>query len=269
MVEYTALDVQAALHALPLVAGDTVFCHSNMGYFGRLRGVSSGDELCALVVDAVLDRIGPNGTLIVPTFTYSFPRGLVYDPIETPSGMGMFAEWIRKHPDARRSLDPCYSVAAIGSRAEELTRDAPENSFGPNSFFQRFHAVGGAILNFNFDAGSTFVHYVERNLGVCYRFDKSFEGRIKENGIERLARNTIWVRYMSDDSLAPAFERFDLLARECGHFVTSRLGRGEVGVIRASDCYDLIKRTLPERPWFLTRAEAQGINKPVIDPTKG
>jgi aminoglycoside 3-N-acetyltransferase len=145
-----------------------------------------------------------------------------------------------------------------------LTRNASTNSFDDDSFFARLFRCHGKILNLNFDAGSTFVHFVERELGVRYRFDKTFTGIIRQNGVERPANSTIWVRYLSDDALEAAFEPFDKLAREQGLFVTSRLGRGELGTISAQDTYNLVCRTLGKRPWFLTKAEALGIADPLI-----
>ena len=55
----------------------------------------------------------------------------------------------------------------------------------------QFHRLGGKVLNLNFDAGSTLIHYVERELRVPYRFDKSFTGTIREQGRERGARSVI------------------------------------------------------------------------------
>lgn len=255
MADYTPAELRAVLEDLPISRGDTLFSHSNLGFFGRPYGVGSSDEVCRLFVESVIERIGPEGTLVVPTFTYSFPKGEVFDPDATASDMGMFSEWVRRHAEAQRSLDPCYSVAAIGGAATGLTADTPENSFGRGSFFDRFYHAGGKVLNFNFDAGSTFVHYVERCLDVPYRFDKTFTGRILVRGEGRAERCTIWVRYKSDDALVAAFEPFDRIARQKGLFETRPLGRGEVGVISAKDTFNLIADTLSTRPLFLTRAE--------------
>lgn len=262
--EYDRAAIDACLAGLPLTAGDIVLSHSNIGFFGRLEGAKTGAEISAVLADAILKRIGPNGTLVVPTFTYSFSAREIFDVEASGSKMGLFAEWVRKHPDAKRSADPFYSVAALGARADDLTRAVPENSFGLGSFFDRLHKAGGKFLNMNFDAGSTHVHYVERELRVPYRFDKTFTGTIREKGVERAAKSTIWVRYMSDDALAAAFEPFDKVARARGKFVTRPLGRGAIGVITAQDTFDLIKETLPSRPWFLTKAEALGVANPRI-----
>lgn len=266
MADFDRDDLDRALDQLDLRRGDVLFSHANIGFFGRPDGVRTADELASLFCDRIFDCIGEEGTLVVPTFTYSFPRREIFDPVLSASRMGTFAEWIRRHPKAKRSLDPCYSVAALGGRADELTESAPENSFGPGCFFDRFMKAGGRIFNLNFDAGSTFVHYVERELRVPYRFDKTFEGEIRLGDTTVQSRSTIWVRYLSDDALEAKFEPFDALARETGIFRTATLGRGRMGIMAARDCFDLVATALPHRPYFLTRAESLGIAAPKIIP---
>ena len=264
MSDYTKADLKAALDSLPLEKGDVVFCHSNLGFFGRAESVSDADDLCEMFFDAIVSRIGSRGTLCVPTFTYSFfgvPKE-AYNP-DGPSRMGVFSEWVRVN--GRRSLDPSYSVSAIGAEAQALTERVPENSFDCQaSFWARFRGRDGKVLNLNFDAGSTFVHWVERELEVSYRFDKTTFGVIGSPDWGCCMRNTIWVRYL-DDALEAEFTAFDAIARERGMFHTAKLGRGEMGVISAADTYGLIKETLPSRPWFLTKAEVLGIEP---DPVK-
>lgn len=256
---YTAADLDAALTSLPLEQGDILFLHSNIGFFGRASGVTNSGALCEMFFDALMRRIGSCGTVVVPTFTYSFPQKRVFNPDTAASEMGLFAEWTRQHPDAKRSCDPSYSVSAIGEKAELLTRNMPENSFSPDGFFGRFLDENGVVLNLNFDAGSTFLHYLERELNVPYRFDKTFEGFIEQGGVRRLVKNTIYVRYMSDESTAPAFEPFNNLAIEQGHFHTRSLGRGQIGAIHSTACQELLAATLPDRPWILTKAEVNGV----------
>lgn len=243
-----------------------IFTHSNLGFFGRPEGVVGSAQLCEMFFGAIMAVLGENGTLVVPTFTYSFPRKQVFDPLESPSAMGIFAEWVRCHPDSIRSEDPCYSVAAIGGNAASLVGNVPPNSFGDDSFFDRFYRAGGKVLNMNFDAGSTFIHYVERKLDVPYRFDKTFGGVITRNGEKHPSSSTIWVRYMSDNALEFDSKPFNKLARENDVFRVESLGRGQIGIISAKDTYKLIYETLPQRPWFLTKAELLGISHSQIVP---
>ena len=73
------------------------------------------------VVDAFLDVLGPEGTLVVPTYTPSH-RGLgsVFDPANDPSEVGRITEVVRNRPEAFRSPHLWQSMSALGRRAEEM-----------------------------------------------------------------------------------------------------------------------------------------------------
>jgi aminoglycoside 3-N-acetyltransferase len=256
---YNKADIIKSLSRLPIGSGETLFIHSNIGFFGILDKITDKDTLCQIFFDALMDRVGEHGTIVVPTFTYSFPRNEVFDPNDSNHEMGMFSEWVRKHPNSHRSIDPSYSVVAIGKLSKELTANSPENSFDKESFFGCFLKVNGVVLNFNFDAGSTLLHYIERELNVPYRFDKTFDGYIRQNGKNRFVKNTIYVRFLNSEATAPCFESFSNLAHKEGFFKKQKLGRGNIGCIRATDCKNILVRTLPARPWILTKAENLGV----------
>ncbi|MFI6406921.1 aminoglycoside N(3)-acetyltransferase [Streptomyces sp. NPDC050548] len=120
---------------------------------------------------ALLDALGPDGTLVVPTFTAgnsdSSPayrqrvRGMTdrqradherdmppFDPARTASqGMGWLAETVRRRPDAVRSAHPQTSFAAVGARAAELMADHDEEChLGENSPLARLFSAGAQVL---------------------------------------------------------------------------------------------------------------------------
>jgi len=254
---YTRSDLAEALNAVGVRAGDTIFSHSNIGFFGIPETATNSDEACALILEAVMDVLGDQGTLVVPTFTYSFPDGLIFDPDHTPSRCGAFTEYVRLHPQAQRSHDPCVSVAAIGALADKLTTDVPVNAYGSESFAARFFDANGRICNFNLDAGSTLIHFVERELEVPYRFDKEFQGVRRIDGEYHDTVSILWVRRLVDGTEAD-FTFFDLLARQRRLFHTAPVGRGQVGSITAASTRDLIGLILSEHPRFLTRAGLTG-----------
>ncbi|HSH01832.1 MAG TPA: AAC(3) family N-acetyltransferase [Anaerolineae bacterium] len=261
-VHYTQAEFVTALKNIGIKRGDTLYSHSNIGFFGRPEGAKTVADAFEIILEAVLTVIGAEGTLVVPTFTYSFPKNQIFDYNETASTCGVFTEMLRQYPDVHRSLDPCISVAAIGAKAVELTTNMPVNAYGVDSFFDRFYAHNGIICNFNFDAGSTFIHYVERCLNVPYRFDKLFKGQIIYNDQIIDGESCLFVRYLADGTEAK-FEPFDRLARLEGLYRTQRVGRGFVGAISAKQTFDLIKMTLPYRPWLLTAAD-EAMVKPDI-----
>lgn len=256
---YCQQDIIRALHTLGVRKGDVLFCHSNIGFLGVPKGCQNIDEIVSCLYEAFVKVIGPEGTLVLPTFTYSFPQGKIYDPEKTPSDCGIFSEKIRQFEESHRSFDPNISVVAIGKHAKALTEHAPEDSYGEEGFFARFYRANGKICNINFDAGSTFVHYVERQLSVPYRFTKTFSGTVLSRGQELARKSQLWVRRLHPATIAK-FEPFHNLATERGKYVQTCVGRGSIGVISASDTFILIKQTFQHRPWFLTAAEAMQIN---------
>lgn len=253
MLDYTLNDIKEALWCVGVMEGDDVFMHTNLGFFGRGEGVNSSDDLCAIFFKAVKDVIGKSGTILVPTFTYSSCHGEDFDPNITPCKMGLFSDYILKQPEAIRSLDPNFSVAAIGARAVYYTQNPPEKSFGDNCFFERFYLQNGIICNFNFDAGSTYVHYVEHKLNVPYRYDKQFKGRVKVYGKweERCSYHFVFDKPEN----APVFNRLHKLSVENGIAKVKKLGRGVVLGERAQDLFFFIEKTMKERPRFLLKEE--------------
>jgi aminoglycoside 3-N-acetyltransferase len=134
----TRTTIAEALHRLGVRHGDVVLTHVSLA---RLGFVAGGQ---VAVVQALLDAVGPAGTLVVPAQTAdnSDPRRWsltrkepvpeewwptirehlpAFDPAVTPSrGMGAVAEQVRCWPGAVRSAHPQTSFAAVGARAEEL-----------------------------------------------------------------------------------------------------------------------------------------------------
>ncbi|MGW4082802.1 aminoglycoside N(3)-acetyltransferase [Streptomyces sp. NPDC004822] len=127
---------------LGLRPGTTVLAHAS------LRRVGAADED---LLAALLDVLGPRGTLVVPAFTAGNSdtspayrdrvRGLStdqirsfkgrmppFDPASTPSeGVGRLAEAVRRSGGAVRSAHPQTSFAALGARATELLAGHAEN----------------------------------------------------------------------------------------------------------------------------------------------
>ena len=104
-----------------LKSGDVVLAHSAMRTFGTIDGGADA------VIDALLEVIGPRGTLVVPTFTFAHEAedDPVIDPASDRSEMGIITESARKRPNALRSTAFRHSFAAIGRRAEVITEIDP------------------------------------------------------------------------------------------------------------------------------------------------
>ena len=96
--DYINEDIISSLKNTGLEKGNSIFVHSNLGYFGQLKNANSIETLCKIFEESIFEVIGEKGTLIVPTFSLSFCNNQVYDKINTPSlECGIFSEYIRKN----------------------------------------------------------------------------------------------------------------------------------------------------------------------------
>jgi aminoglycoside 3-N-acetyltransferase len=150
------------LRRIGVVAGMTLIVHSSL----RSLGWVSGGPVA--VVEALMDVITAEGTLVLPTHTpgYSDPAQWqnppvpqswwqsiyesmsAFDPRITPSSfMGQIAETFRTWPGVVRSAHPQVSFAAWGKHAREVTANhSLDNGCGEGSPLARVCDLDGWVL---------------------------------------------------------------------------------------------------------------------------
>lgn len=264
---YSKSDLVSAFRSAGLAEGDVVLSYTNLGLLGIPKEGNNRRVADQVLLDAFLDVLGQPGTLCVPAYTYSFPKGEAFDPEHTPSAVKGWPEFVRQQPEVRRTCDPMFSVAAVGARADELTRDVPMASFASGCFWQRFVEADGWVINVNLWAISGLAHYVERCLNVPYRYDKLFVGDFIQNG-KTVRRGSIFtVQDPTNPDTRVDVTQFDALAYETGLAKKIQVGRGFITAMRARDMVRLIEGALSTQPNFLNQAGRQG-KVPVLSSKK-
>ena len=135
------------------------------------------------VVDALLEVLGPAGTLVVPTFTdeIAMDPNFVFDPLNTPSLVGAISEAARRRPGARRSLHGWHSIAAMGPLADAIVREVGSSPWLPDGPMPKIIDHGGMFMLLGVPYQRlTLVHLMEWECGVAYR-----PGRLVELPIRR------------------------------------------------------------------------------------
>jgi aminoglycoside 3-N-acetyltransferase len=161
----TREDLISDLSRLGVAAGGVIMVHSSLRSIGTVEG---GAET---VVDALLESLGTQGTLVVPTFTFSAPSqpGFIFDPARTPSEMGAISEAARQRSDAVRSVHVFHSIAAIGPMAEQIVTSGGASAWDEASPMGQI-ANGGQFLLLGVPYSRlTAIHLVEVRVGVPYR----------------------------------------------------------------------------------------------------
>jgi aminoglycoside N3'-acetyltransferase len=148
--------LDALLDRLAVHAGDVVYLHTSFSRMAHL-GLDAGAFL-----DRLCDRLGSQGTLILPSFAWNLDRNArpwkgyadyyrhrpTFDVRHTPANIGWVPELFRTRPGVRRSADYWWPVCAWGRLADEVTtgQEHVGHPFGPGSAFDRLHQHGVKIL---------------------------------------------------------------------------------------------------------------------------
>lgn len=149
------------------------------------------------VLQAILDRLGPEGTLLLPLFNFDFTKGVPFDMRFTPSKMGALTEIGRLFPGAVRTGHPIYSFAALGHKATAFVDINNRSGYGPDSPFAKLRELDGdiGVLDLPEQNSMTFYHHVEEMLEVTYRYHKSFTGSYTDlHGHETVRSYSLFVR---------------------------------------------------------------------------
>ncbi len=165
------------LSDIGLGSGTTVMVHSSLGKVGWTVGGPVS------VIRALLEVVGPEGTLVMPAASpnVSDPSGWndkrvkadwhgtirkhlpVFDPLTTPTMMGAIPEAFRALPGTLRSNHPMVSVCANGPLARQITKEhSMEFCEGKGTPFEKLYQLDAhtLLLGVGFNR-CTSLHYAE------------------------------------------------------------------------------------------------------------
>jgi aminoglycoside 3-N-acetyltransferase len=241
MSEVTKATIERELRRLGLQRGDKLFVHSSLSSMGHVVGGAD------TVIDAILEVIGPEGTLMVPTFT---PNCALFDVRRTPSKTGLITETLRRRPEAVRSWHPTHSVAAIGREAKELTRDHLQfRALGKGSPVDRLAKRGGYVLllGVGHNRNST-VHVGEAWAEVGYIDVKPYSHAISEAVVITPDGQRIRTRLFRQPGCAWGFVKLEPHLRQRGAIRDGKIGNASVQLMCAQAIIDSVIEVVKDRP---------------------
>ncbi len=192
--KYGHQDLIKKLSLMGVVKGDVVFVHSSWDEFYNYVGTPE------LLIDAILDFIGPEGTLAMPSYPFPRKTGAVFDLKRTPTAAGVLPEVFRTQKPVERSLD-IHSVAAFGKFALDLTKMHifSETSWDEYSPYYKLAEVKGKIISMglgNHHVG-TFMHCVESVLRKKYKYFELFFQKSAQVTFKDLNEKIVVKKYLT------------------------------------------------------------------------
>jgi aminoglycoside 3-N-acetyltransferase len=229
------------LAALGVRPRSVLLVHSSLSALGWVCGGAQA------VAQALLDVLGPYGTLVVPAHTNGnsdparwrhppVPEAWwpvirehmpAYDPDVTPTRfLGALVEVVRTWPGARRSAHPQFSFAAVGGQAGTVTAGhALEDGFGERSPLARVHDLDGDVLllGVGHDANSS-LHLAEHRVARPRR--EAYGAAVQGPDGRRWAT---WEDVVADER---DFERLGAALDASGAVTIGPAGAGEARLMR-------------------------------------
>ncbi len=233
-----------------IISGTDLMVHSSVKAFGEKIDIES-------FILALIDSLGSDGTLIMPTFSFNFKESKIFDPQNTPAETGLIPETFRKMEingsKVERDLNPMQSIAAFGKRSKEYTASKCSTSFGPESAFDQFYERDGHILLAGVDYNkTTFYHYPEEKYKVPYRFWKTFPGSIKTTDQLKEVQYQFFAR---DLDYMPNINHYGLLMEERGLVKKFLVKNAIFRLFKAKDLYQILKREITRDPYSLVNTD--------------
>ena len=244
----TKKDLYNALLELGADKCDYLFIHSGIS-FGTPNPELSKKELLGHMLDTIKALKVKN--ILVPTFTFSFCNHEDFDVQNTKSAMGVFSEFFRKQPDARRSVDPLMSVAMIGEDFSVID-DIGNISCGKGCTYDLLHQRGNVKFLFLGNRMSdcmTYTHYIEVIKKVPYRYAKEFKGTVINNGIKEEKSYYLHVRYNGIEPFNDT--RIDKLMLDNNGGKSLNLGDGAINIADEDKVYKYLGEAIDKDPDFM------------------
>ncbi len=251
MLKYTVgfEDILLSLKELGIKQGDVLLVHSSLSSFGYVR---CGADT---VINALLEVVGQEGTVLVPTLTGKNTDGPQNPPIfnvrETPCWTGRIPTEFMKRRQSRRSLHPTHSVSGIGPLVPFLI-NGHENSTTPcgkASPYYRLAEKSGYILLVGVDQESnTTIHTAEELAKVPYHMQREpTDAIISDYEGNKIIKHL----YLHRWGVPRKFQRIDGELEKLGIMCKGKCGRSTLRLINSMQMIDWLVDILHNDPWYL------------------
>lgn len=183
--------------SIGIARGDTVMLMADLTRIAWRVKQGGGRFDASALLDAFLGAVGPEGSVLVPTYNFDLPDGASFDVRNTPTMTGALGNAALSHPAFKRTPHPLHSFAVTGAASVELARSSERSSFGPGSPFGHLFDHHGILVTLDLPVNNalTYGHFVEEREQVAYRFHQTMRFHYTDaSGSSSLREFTIFTK---------------------------------------------------------------------------
>lgn len=227
-----------------IAAGANLLLTADVTRISWLLRRSGARKAPRTLLDAFLDAVGPEGTVVIPTFNHDLRSGESFDLRRTPTITGVLGQAALEHPAFARTTNPLHSFAVAGKLQQEFRAADDTSSFGGRSPFALFHAHRFTLLglDMHLNYALSYFHHVEELEMVPYRHWKTLtidycdvDGACTPRQFRIFAKRIGYANELSE--LAP-------LLKEAGAMVTGHVDGVDFLRVDLAEAHDVIARDI-------------------------
>lgn len=189
------------INKFPVNKGDTLMVASDITRLAILAKRKEGAFDPNLLIQSIQEKLGEEGTLLIPAFNHDLRSGEAFDIRKTKPITGALSQVAFERDDFVRTKHPLHSFMVWGRKASFYEELNNKSSFAYDSPFA-FLAEDNAKMWFvstSVSQALTYTHYVEELEKVKYRKNKKLdilytdkEGHVSENEFTIYAKKRGW-----------------------------------------------------------------------------
>ena len=166
--KFSIEELMAEIIKCGIKPGSNVLIHCSWNEMYNFTGTESQ------LIQAILDLIGPEGTLMMPAYPL-LSKGKLFNVNRSITAAGTLAETFRRWSGVKRSCNVIHSCCAIGPASDYLLSEhhLSDNCWDEKSPYYRFTQINGTVLSLGMHKYyvGTIVHCVE---GTLYKSNPYF-----------------------------------------------------------------------------------------------
>ena len=234
-------DLVSCFQNIGVSNSDLIYVASYMPIFGHDPGI------LPKTVSALQKCVGSKGTIVMPTFNWSYCSSGKMDLNETPSQVGVLTEFFRTQEGVTRSETPPWcTFASWGALSNEISAIRGTSPFGPDGITQYLHDKNAkfTLIGCPYEDAVIHTHWLEEELQVPYRHWKRFLGTVTngekttEDVSYMYARNLDIKATIDTRAITTEFEK-------SGKVTVEKVGLGKIR------CFPIMEYTKFLRPYIV------------------